>query len=269
MSRTVHRHVAATAGNSHAAADSSIQQPIPPILQSLFDEIGDYLQPFLPHQVKLNLDIVGSFLGDESKKPAGAKSTTGGPTEQQIRLYEARHKLKQNLRLHGVIQGLCDFCEAIFGLRVDVMSQESSGKSSEGWNKNVRILHIYQKQEMTSSNDSSDDPKSNTTEKYLGAIYLDPFRDNYFRSDDAKELVTTRLLTKNLFQASAPVGVVALKVGPTWDDDPAPITWDDLREFLHNFGKALQLILTQNARQACFAVTTPPDTSDVLAHVST
>ena len=106
--------------------------------EQLFAEIGEFLLPYLPQHTKLNLDGAGAFLGDENKI-AGAKK--GRPSEEQKALWNAKRDFEQCMRLHGVFQGIVDFCDAILGVRV---VQDEHAKQ-EGWNKNVRLLHLYKK----------------------------------------------------------------------------------------------------------------------------
>jgi Zn-dependent oligopeptidase len=103
----------------------------------------------------------------------------------------------------------------------------------------------------------------------LGTIYFDPFADAYWRTAKAEELNITRLLSKHVHQTVVPVVVMALKIRPTWDDAPAPVSWDDTRDLLFHFGKALQMILVQaSKRNDARGQKAPIDLSDFLGHVS-
>ena len=93
----------------------------------------------------------------------------------------------------------------------------------------------------------NDIPIPSEEDVYLGTIYWDPYCDSYWRSENAKELVMTRLFSQNVHQTAAPVVIMALKIRPTWDDTPTPMTWNDTRDLLYQFGKALQLTLNQAA----------------------
>jgi Zn-dependent oligopeptidase len=105
---------------------------------------------------------------------------------------------------------------------------------------------------------------------HLGTIYLDLFRDPYWRSQEASDIVMTRLFSKRQSQTEVPVGVVALSIEPSWDDAPNPITWKDFQDLLYQFGMALQLILTKNSslnNQTPFFVQAA-DCTEFLATVS-
>ena len=131
------------------------------------------------------------------------------------------------------------------GIRV---VEDKNSSSVLGWNKNVRIYHLYK---------TDDDAK-------LGSIYLDPFYDPYWRSEN-NNVVMTRLFSQRQGQTDVPVGVIGLSVNPTWDDAPTPLTWKDFQDLLYHFGKALQLILAQKSTSV---PAQPADTSEFLATVS-
>ncbi len=260
----VRADTAISAGKVHHRMVSS---PRTELVQGLFPEILSFLQPHLPQRTKLNLAGAGAFL--ENHKPAGAKARPSDPAgEEELRaVWEANKRMKDCLRLHGVMQGVKDFCDAILGIRVEEehpSSGSNSNSSSLGWNKNVRLVHLYKKAVTIDAN--GDDGALNDT--YLGTIYLDPYRDPYWRTEDAKDLVMTELFSKNIYQTAAPVVIMALKINPAWDDAPTPMTWSDLRDFLYQFGKALQLILVQNAKMKNMALPIPIDAPEFLAHVS-
>lgn len=217
--------------------------------KALCEEITQFLQPFLPRSTKLNLEGAGAFL-DDSNRPGNAAAST---SEELMAVLKAKYEFKKCMRLQGVLQGIVDFCDSILGIEV----VEDAVAKQEGWNKNVRLLHLYEKK---------DDDEDNF---YLGSIYLDPFADAYWRTDEAKELVMTKLFSRNLQQTAAPVAIMALKIRPTWDDEPAPMGWDDTSDLLFHFGKALQMILIQVSERRNIGIPKAPiDTSEFLGHVS-
>ena len=68
---------------------------------------------------------------------------------------------------------------------------------------------------------------------------------------------------------------MSLKIYPIWDNTPIPITFSDLSQLLHQFGKSIQLILQQsNIKNKYYSPSmglpepSPIDTSEVMAHVS-
>ncbi|KAL3903414.1 MAG: hypothetical protein SGARI_005392, partial [Bacillariaceae sp.] len=208
----------------------------------LISKLTSALQPYLPQHTKLNLEGAGAFL-DHTNNNFNKLPTEAG--EAHMAVLKARYEFKQTMRLDGVLQGVVDFCDSIFGITV----VEDAVCKQEGWNKNVRLLHLYQqqKEESDKGSDHHGDNSSNENNPgiFLGSIYLDPFADAYFRTEDAEELVTTRLFSRSIHQTVAPVVVMALKIRHSWDDAPIPISWDDTRDLLYHFGMSLQLILEQ------------------------
>ena len=83
---------------------------------------------------------------------------------------------------------------------------------------------------------------------YLGTIYFDPFADSYWRTEDAKDVVLSKLFTSSKCitnQTIAPIVIMALNIKPIWDDTPVPMTFHNTRQLLYQFGKAIQLVLEQ------------------------
>jgi hypothetical protein len=69
-------------------------------------EVAEFLKPHLP-EVKITLDEeAGAFL---------PTNQSTGPSDSEKEIWRAKQSVKNLLRLHGVIQGLKDFCKAIFG----------------------------------------------------------------------------------------------------------------------------------------------------------
>lgn len=198
-------------------------------------KLAAILRPYLP---KEQLDgNVGAFL---------SKDTTDSTKSEESRsLLKAKWELQRCLYLHGVLQGIADFWDAMFGIRMEYMESDKSG-----WNKNVRLLRLFDA--------NSDEP--------IGNIYLDPFNDPYFRSESASGLVTTRLYSPRKNPSELPIAVVSLQISPTWDDTPTPLTWRDTRDTLRQLGKALQLILTQSKENA--SIRCPSDVSEFMPAVS-
>ncbi|KAG7373252.1 peptidase M3 family protein [Nitzschia inconspicua] len=216
--------------------------------RAICDDVSNFLQPFLPRHTKLNLEGAGAFL-DDSNRPGNVAAST---PEEQLAVLKAKYDFKQCMRLHGVLQGIVDFCDAILGIRV----VEDTVAKQEGWSKNARLLHLYEKK----GDDSADN-------QYLGTIYWDPFADAYWRTDEAEDLVMTRLFSRNVQQTVAPVAVMALKIRPTWDDAPALVGWDDTRDLLFHFGNAMQMILVQASQRRNLTLPkSPVDASEFLGH---
>lgn len=206
------------------------------------DQVSEILKPHLP-EVKVTLDEeAGAFLPTNKPKV---------PSESEKELWMAKQSVKKLLHLHGVLEGITDFCDSIFGIRLVEDTQDSSVL---GWNKNVRVFQLYDKD----------------SESHLGAIYFDPFRDPYWRSQEAKDVVMSRLFSIKQNQTGVPVAIVGLSIEPSWDDAPTPLSWKDFQDILYEFGKAIQLVLTQKSRvdnQAPFFVQSA-DVSEFLATVS-
>jgi len=72
-------------------------------------------------------------------------------------------------------------------------------------------------------------------------------------------------------QTISPVAIMALKITPIWDGT-GMMTWNDTRDLLYQFGKSVQLILTQSSKKNRFCSGTmleppvPIDLSEFLAH---
>eukprot|EP00532_Pseudo-nitzschia_australis_P020503 CAMPEP_0168305148 /NCGR_PEP_ID=MMETSP0142_2-20121227/49393_1 /TAXON_ID=44445 /ORGANISM="Pseudo-nitzschia australis, Strain 10249 10 AB" /LENGTH=797 /DNA_ID=CAMNT_0008256575 /DNA_START=212 /DNA_END=2605 /DNA_ORIENTATION=+ len=259
-----------------------VVSPRDELTERLFPEIASFLQPFLPTQTKLDLEGVGAFL--ESKSEVANKFLGQSGAEAQKASMKARFDFKQRMQLHGVMEGLTDFCDTVLGIAVVVDEMEASPIGKEaGWSKNVRLLHLYEKPKAPHSEGDKEQNEEDVADaatatangkvRYLGTIYFDPFADSYWRTDDAKELVTTKLFTKQVTgQTIAPVAIMALKITPIWDDTPVPMTWNDTRDLLYQFGNAVQLILTQACRKENYHNNgkmidpIPIDTSEFLGH---
>ena len=86
----------------------------------LHDKVSEFLKPHLP-DVELILDQdAGAFL---------PSSKSSGPTESEKELWRAKQSLKNLLFLDGALQGLCDFCESIFGKCKDFVCQNIGNES--------------------------------------------------------------------------------------------------------------------------------------------
>ncbi len=238
-----------------------VESPQTELIESLFPEIASSLTSYLPKQAKLNLDGVGAFL--EGKSDVGNAINSGSGDSARASMI-AKVEFKQRVRLHGVLKGFMDFCDQILG--IVIVEDTDANNVQAGWSKNVRLLHLYEK--------ATDDEASNKGD-YLGTIYFDPFADSYWRTEDAKDLVRTRLFSQRTTgQTSAPVATVALKITPIWDDTPVPMTWKDTRDLLFQLGSAMQLILDQSRQRKNYAGNdwqtiepSPIDTADFLGHV--
>ena len=239
-----------------------VESPQEELTDSLFPEITSFLQSYLPKQEKLDLDGVGAFL--EGKSEIGNSINSGGSMDSARTSLKAKWDFKQRIRLHGVMKGFIDFCDQILGITIVEDTEANNGEA--GWSKNVRLLHLYEK-----SQDGEHEGD------YLGTIYFDPFADSYWRTEDAKDLVNTRLFTQQptgQTKTTAPIAIVALKITPIWDDTPVPMTWKDTRDLLHQFGQALQLVLDQSRVQRNYHKNdyetieqAPIDASNFMAHV--
>ena len=239
-----------------------VESPQEELTDSLFPEIASSLQSYLPKQAKLDLDGVGAFL--EGKSVIGNAINSGGSVDSARTSLKAKWDFKQRIRLHGVMKGFIDFCDQILGITIVEDTEANNGEA--GWSKNVRLLHLYEKAEDEGNEGD-----------YLGTIYFDPFADSYWRTEDAKDLVNTRLFTQQptgQTKTTAPIAIVALKITPIWDDTPVPMTWKDTRDLLHQFGQAIQLILDQSRVQRNYHKSdyetieqAPIDASNFMAHV--
>ena len=169
--------------------------------------------------------------------------------EQRRLLWHARHAMKQYLTLDGVLEGLFDWTEAIMGISVKEVVDEGGNSDPRivtvdniyGWQQNVRLFNIYYNPSVTVL--AEDGEKEAKVPLLLGSFYLDP----YERSAKPRTS-NTWLFSQRASQSTAPVAIMSLCMdSPAWNDDPTPLTWDMARSLLHQFGKALQLILSASA----------------------
>jgi hypothetical protein len=63
-----------------------------------------------------------------------------GPTEEDKTLWKAKHHVMKVLYMHGVLQGIVDFCDAMFG--IGVVRETTSNEKFLGWSQNVQVLHL-------------------------------------------------------------------------------------------------------------------------------
>jgi Zn-dependent oligopeptidase len=209
-------------------------------IDTMHEQVTTLLQTRISKKVKLDAQVsAGAFLPQQPQ----------GPTDEQKALWEGRRSVKKLLLLNGVIQGIMDLAGGLLGIKVE----EDTTDTESRWHKDVRLFHIYDDDD----NDSSPHPK------YLGSFYMDPYQ----RQDKAPQN-KTRLFTRRTHQTAKPVAIMALNITPpSWDDNPSPLSWEETRSVLYEFGKALQLILTQTTVQKGKA-TIPVDVSEFLAYVS-
>lgn len=184
---------------------------------------AELLKAYLP-KPKASLDAeVAGMLGGGNKD---ANIPAGPSSEEERLLFKSKWKVQKIFFLHGVLQGIGDFWDAMFGIRLE----KAAGEAAEGWNPSVTVFRLYEA--------DTDEP--------LGTIYLDGFKDSYWKTEEAQDLTTAFSFTGARHQTSLPVAVVALGIEPTWDDAPTPLTWDNTRDLLYQMGKALQLVLANH-----------------------
>jgi Zn-dependent oligopeptidase len=210
-------------------------------VHAMNDEVAAFCAPHLVREEKLNAGIMsGGLLPAQNRVP----------TEEEKSLWEAHGSVKKLLTLDGVLKGLCDFSDAMLGIQV----QEELG-SVHGFHKDVRLFHLYDKDATTATEDDSP--------IYLGSFYMDAYK-RHEKNDSS----FTRLFTKRRNQTIAPLAIMALSIPPpVWDDNPTPLSWKDARALVYQFGKALQIILSQ-ANAGKDQATIPPDVSEFMAYVS-
>ena len=210
-------------------------------MDTMHKEVAAFLESRILKKVKVDAHVsAGAFLPQQAK----------GPTDEEKALWEGRRSVKKLLLLNGVIQGIMDLAGGLLGIKV----VEDTTDTESTWHKDVRLFHLY----------DVDDNDNSSQETYLGSFYMDPYQ----RQDKAPQN-KTRLFTRRTHQTAKPVAIMALNISPpSWDDNPSPLSWEETRSVLYEFGKALQLILTQTTIEQGKA-TIPVDVSEFLANVST
>jgi Zn-dependent oligopeptidase len=223
-------HVVALEMDSHMASLAQIE--------TMHQQVTAFLEPRITQKVKTAAVVsAGAFLPQQDKEA----------TPEEKALWEGRRSVKKVLLLNGVIQGLMDLAGGLLGIKVE----EDTTDTESTWHKDVRLFHLY------------DNENDDSSQKYLGSFYMDPYQ----RQDKAPQN-KTRLFTRRTHQTAKPVAIMALNITPpSWDDNPSPLSWEETRSVLYEFGKALQLILTQTTVEQGKA-TIPVDVSEFLANVS-
>jgi hypothetical protein len=182
-----------------------------------------------------------------SAAPMGASSSARGVMDPHRQDERNMIRLEEHITLDGVLLVCMRLCRDLFG--VDVVEDEIETKGKL-WNEHVRLFHVY----------------SSSNQNYSGSFYVDPFeRPGKFRRP------VTVPVTPRHGLSHAPVVCMSLSIQPpTWDTDPAALTWKDAEAFLHELGHVMDLLLSSNPYGSIAGPveTGPFDRSELLPKVS-
>ena len=250
-------------------------------IRDLHQQVMEIIRPYVKEEVAqldqaILQEVLGGSAGGGDSKMA-ERRRQHQEKEQRRLLWHARHAMKQYLTLDGVLEGLFDWTQTLLGISVEEVVDDS-GKSGVrgvavddifGWHQNVRLFEVYYDASVA-GNISGDDENENS-KLLLGRFYLDP----YERSAKPRT-PNTWLFSQRFSQSMVPVVVMSLCMdSPAWKDDPTLLTWDMVRSLLHQYGKALQLILSASAASPYQSISldairyAPVDVSEFLPYVST
>jgi Zn-dependent oligopeptidase len=136
--------------------------------------------------------------------------------------------------LDGALLALFSLLSNLLGIEI----KEVVGKDRnihQGWHRDNRIFHVY--------DECVDSMRSYSPHGLLGTIIMDPFQ----RPSKKQELPFT-LSLRHRGPNVEPLVAVSLNITPpTWDDNSAaPIRWNDALCLFHEWGHAIQLVLSKS-----------------------
>lgn len=178
-----------------------------------------------------------------SGTPMGASS--GRRADDPKRMDE---KTMLRLERHVTLDGALVFCFRLCGVLFGVEVVEESLSPGQLWDKDARLFHVHDR----------------NNQSYIGSFYLDPFQ----RGGKFRRPVTVPVVPRGLNQC--PVLCMSLTIqSPTWDTDPAALSWEDAEALLHEFGHVIDFLLSPNAYGSIAGPveTLPFDRSELLPKV--
>ena len=165
---------------------------------------------------KLHADIASKVLPISDEVLAYARKSS---TEEDNK--NLSEELRQYFLLDTVLDGMFNLSTALFGVIV-----EEQVDNVNGWHHEVRLFHVS-------------DAKDGT---HLASFYLDPFRRRFKNTGE----FTLPLISGGSATNAKPLVCISCGIKtPTWDSDPAYLTLDDTVALFHEFGHALNLILSK------------------------
>jgi Zn-dependent oligopeptidase len=186
---------------------------------------------------------------DEYLSPSGDPSTSSAkPGQVSPQRQDERDMIR--LQHHVTLDGALAFASRLSTDMLGVSFVEEDTENVHGWHRDVRLFHVY---------DGADD-----TSTYMGSFFLDPLE----RSGKLKRAVTTPIYVLGL--DSKPVVSVSLNIAaPMWDTLPVPMTFEDVECLLHELGHVYQFLLAKPSLGGIVGPQNMPfDLSEFLPKVS-
>ncbi len=165
--------------------------------------------------------------------------------------------LKDYFELDNVLKELFSLC-SLFS--VEVIEEKAANL---GWDKDVRLFHIYEKENTSDEEDIAG-------KKKIASFYLDPFRRlNKDMGEFMVPIVHKSTFIGNAIVHTIPIAAISLDVRtPPWDDLPVQLEFDDVAHLFHEFGHLLQFVLADvDAGAFSGAPTIEEDASEVVSQV--
>ena len=172
--------------------------------------------------------------------------------------------LKDYFEFNTVLEKLFNLSSMLFDIHIE---EEKDPNKVLGWDKDVRLFHIYENEENGDSNDGTD----SKTKKHIASFYIDPFRRLNKDSGEFMAPIVYRSNSgsDNSSTSSIPIVAISLYIKPPmWDDSPNKLDFDDVLHLFHEFGHALQHLLAKVDMGAFSgAQTIEEDASEVVSQV--
>ena len=125
-------------------------------------------------------------------------------------------RLERHVTLDGAMSFLSSLCNDLFG----VCFEESDG--GVGWHDSVKVYHVHEK------------------DTFVGSVFLDPFS----RSGKTNRPMTSTILNRG--EHHAPMVALSLCIDPpSWDTDPAFVSWDNVEALFHEMGHVLHILMSR------------------------
>lgn len=222
-----------------------------PILRKITDKSRRMAQPKLALESYLTSSKSGSGLDATMTNQRTKDAPTSKYSIEQYKSdVRSMIRLEHHVTLEGALQFSFRLIHDIFG--VSIVESSVDGDITAGndtkWDSCVRLFHCY------------DALKHN---KYIGSMYIDPFQ----RKEKMPRPATVPIVARSEHQAPIVCICLALEV-PTWDTNPAMMTWDDCEALLHELGHGLQFMTAQSKHGCVLGPQSMPfDISELLPKV--
>jgi Zn-dependent oligopeptidase len=189
-------------------------------VQALQETVRDRVLPHV-YSKPPTASIISKDLNEmlTGARPAGARPVSSTLVQDSNRLPDEfeQARLQDYVSLDGAMLFASQLCESLAG----VTFARDEHKDGKGWDMEVQLYHAYRNKD-----------------EYLGSFYLDPCERH------GKNQKAQAMFLYNRGPRFAPVVAVSTAIEPrTWDSDPIMLTFDDLRELLHEMGHVLDYLL--------------------------